>query len=252
MSEDVRLGSNYNMADATGAKTAYNLARGMLGVVVPRYNGAMQVMGKSITWHTCREQFHANLITSRQKGFFYVTDPDHQSDVAHFMYHIENTLKLENKSWFKYTERGDAVWVEAENWWHQNPMRLQFFTICLRAALGWKRHRADLRNQLFSYHYASSTRDAVERFFNGYTWYTGSVVGWHRQFAGYSVPTSTAYIAKPTDSELKRLLVLPDYERKRRIEETAYFKWVNSGMPYDTSGRFYRDAEDEVNRQEAA
>ena len=244
MSDEPRIGGHRDLIKANGVYTA----RGAFGVPYMKMDVNTRVNVQTVQWYTCREQFHSYAVKNNVTDFYYTCDPDKQNDVAHFMYHIERWLKLENKSWFKYTEKNNILWVETEKWWTINQMRYQFFTICLRAALNWRRqNNSDLRYTLLQCPYAGSTVEAVDRFLAGYTWYTGTVVGWDKQFAGRLNSN-----IKPTTGELKRLLVLPDYERKRRIEEAAYFKWEAAGRPGGDSYHFYADAAREHDQREAA
>jgi len=244
MADDARIGGFRGLTDIG---VAYSQTVGSFGIVSGRLNQQTLVVNPVTTWYTtCREQFHSFGTAQKCSDFFYVVNPDTQEDVAHFMYHIERWLKLENKSWFKYTEKNSIIWIEAEKWWTINPMRYQFFTICLRAALNWRRRfNADLRQTLNSYIYARETPEAVDRFLAGYTWYTGNVVGWKKQFFGTG-STGPGHVEKPTVSQLNKLLVLPDYERERRIKESAYFKWEKDGCPTCDSNYYLQMAAREV------
>lgn len=246
MSDEPHIGGVKNVIVNAGASPGYAGARGAFGTMASRTLSNGRTL-PYVSWWTCREQFHTFCNNHKTTEFYYRVDDNCGPDTAHFILRIEKHLGLQYKSRFQYTDRANVIWCQPERWWLINPMRFQFFSICLRASLNWRRHEnKDLRYILNLYAYAAETPAAVDRFLAGYTWYTGSVVGWKKQFTG----THTSPPTPITPQALKRLLVLPDYERERRIKEAAYFKWMAAGQPEGAS--FYDEAAREHDAREAA
>jgi len=197
--------------------------------IAPGYFGVI-AGNQPIRWYHCRENFHTIGDPERVCKYFYGHTPNNVNgsgkgtDVANFIYHLENCLGLVNKSSFHYTQDQGVCCVQMAAWWADQRMRCNFFSMALRASLLWNRQaRQDMRTVLLMQPYAATTVNAVDRFLGGCTHYTGNIVGWHRSFTGYyngNVP--------PTVAQLNALLVKPihtDKERYEEIQKMAYYEW---------------------------
>lgn len=189
--------------------------------------------GNTITWNRCREAFHAYADLVRQREYFFWHSVNWGPNVAALVNHVENHLRLGDKSTFSYTQKPTVTYVRVSPWWVTQPMRHQFFTCCLRASLTFNRHKTrDWLNHLASYRYLGGTMPAVRRFLEGFTQYTGNITGWYRQFQN-------------NPGDLNTLLVRPDQENISRI---AYFKWLDAGQPHGRDQEFWAAAEAEYRR----
>jgi hypothetical protein len=189
-----------------------------------------------VTWQGCRDSFHVVADLVKLREYYYTHHANGGPDIADYIYRVESHLGIKEKTKFQYTENNKVSWVIASPWWVCNQMRNSFFTICLRAALLWRRNaNMNWRDVLFLQNYAATTRKAVERFLDGYTHYTGLIRGWARQFTGYDQGSP------PTATQLEGLLIT----QKEVVEKMAYFKWVNAGKPQDCQDRFWDEAEKE-------
>jgi hypothetical protein len=203
-------------------------------------NGYFGVVDKNaITWYGCRETFHTRIDPVKLREYYYVNNMENagataaragsatSTDVAHFMYKIEKHLDVE-KSNFMFTDNKTVMWVSASPWWVENPMRHAFFTVALRAALKWDRTKStNWKEVLLSHPYANETREAVERFLEGNTEYTGNVRGWKRQFS-----LADRHLIPNQETDIIKLLKLPEEEKNKRISKIAYGTWEKLGKPY--------------------
>jgi hypothetical protein len=81
------------------------------------------------------------------------------------------------------TQRKTISHILPSDFWVNCPMRRSLFSILLRVAL---KYEGDFDEAVEKNHYAQKTKPAIERFFAGYTHYTGRMTGWCDQFAGRS------------------------------------------------------------------
>ena len=200
-------------------------------------------LATKISWFGCREGFHTYANPIRQGNFYFVHYGNRGVDVAHFIYRLESMLNITHKSLFKYTDNAAICYVRTAPWWLDQPMRYSFFTIAMRAALNWQRQqKMDWRTVMLSQIYAGATPHAVDRFLAGYTYHTGTAIGWNNEFTGHLKGR------KLTQAELESLLIKPrftDGERFAFIEKLAYAKWEAAGRPNSDGSDFWKKAEDE-------
>jgi hypothetical protein len=98
---------------------------------------------------------------------------------------------------FAPTNRNSVTWLKVSPWWSEQAMRRSLLTALLRASQIYIPAHDNFEESLWSCRYLKHTQAAVKRFLSGYTWYTGRVCGWDRQFR---------YV---TSEQLKKLLVKP-------------------------------------------
>lgn len=164
-------------------------------------------------WVSCRENFHAKtVIRNKCREYFYCGNPN---VVANFIWYLEQHLGLPEKTHFMFTDKIDTVALKLAQWWVDNPMRHQFFTIALRASLGSAYSWID---RLRGYSYALHTTAAVNRFLDGYTWFVPNKhIGWVQCFGSILGDTH----------KLKQILVADQL----KLQRLAYFKWEQAGKP---------------------
>lgn len=168
---------------------------------------------RACPFHSCRDQFHKAfascsnvLLVHYNRGAF----------VAEFIGRIEEILKLRNKTEVGPTQRRIICWLEVAPFWMAQSMRRSLFTSLLRAAT---EYTGDFEKAIESQKYLRETNLALERFFAGYTHYTGRLYGWYNVFGPKIIHTYTTYGAwsirrverrvERQENEIKHLLVKP-------------------------------------------
>jgi hypothetical protein len=129
-------------------------------------------------WQDCREIWHSE---NKNLKFFFFSHPSGTGkNAARFMEKFEKKVDA-TPSRMGLTQRKTISWVEPSAWW-QSSMRRSLYTILLRSAPAYKPNKDNFRQALYSNEYAEATEEAVERFLDGYTYYTGRTRGWYKQF----------------------------------------------------------------------
>jgi hypothetical protein len=152
-------------------------------------------------WYFCRDLFHGQLYNCGL--FFFSHDVTKGHCVAAFMRAVEEILEVYPKSDFGPTQRKTIMWVKPSRWWTVRAMRRSLFTILLRAGAEYNPNKDNFNEALFSDPYTMGTQYATQRFFAGYTVYTGKKRGWYNQFRIY------AEYGVPNEKEIDKLLVKP-------------------------------------------
>jgi hypothetical protein len=150
-------------------------------------------------WITCREEFH-NYNRRRLRFYFcHRFRPLIGRNISEFFDKIEDRLKLveKDRSRFGPTDKEDVTWVEMSEWWKCHSMRRSLFTALLRQSIDYNA-QAESNNfdaVLYEGQYTSGTRAALNRFFEGNTYYWGGHCGWVQAFnpsewdwVGYTKP----------------------------------------------------------------
>jgi hypothetical protein len=124
-------------------------------------------------WYFCRESFHIhfNDHNKRPKQFLLFVD-DNGEAVERFIKKAEKRLHVDVPTEILgFKNCRNVVCVRFSPWWKQNEARWQLFTILLRCGLDYHGH---FNNALWNSAdgYTEQTREAVERFFDGYTHFT--------------------------------------------------------------------------------
>lgn len=147
-------------------------------------------------WIFCRE-----VITSKLKGarrLLFRHRKRHGKNVAMFIAKVEEKLNINPRTKFGPTQRNNIMWLRVSPWWTSSSMKISLFTALLRAGQNYSLATDNFEKALYSIVYTRKTKAAIERFFNGYTRYTGNIRGWHTQFTKVL-----------TEEHLCRLLVAP-------------------------------------------
>lgn len=149
------------------------------------------VFSRNIHWIHCREIFHREYdFLPFLKGFYFITGGkdwgyearnQKKENVIKFIEQAEKHLGVHFRTQFFDTDNEKVLWVKPGFFWRRQWMRMSLFTILLRASMSYDA-KEDWRACLMRQTYARSTRPAIERFFDGYTFYTGYRRGWYRAF----------------------------------------------------------------------
>lgn len=132
--------------------------------------------------YRCREDFH-KFCRKLNYMAFVLNKHTCLQYVAAFIDRIETVTGVRHETVFAPTNRNNVVWLNVSPWWSEQSMRRNVFTAFLRASQNYIPVRDNFEEALWSCNYLDRSRDAVKRFLRGYTWYTGRVCGWYRQFA---------------------------------------------------------------------
>lgn len=144
------------------------------------------ITGERISWTTCRDIFESWCgIYSIKEFYFQRILTSEMEKVAKFIEIVENKLKLsqEQRTIFRPTNESCVVQINwGKNFWHCNPLRRSLFTALLRASNTF--NGSNFEEALWSQHYLNTTKKAVEKFLNGYTFYVrrNDKGGWHATF----------------------------------------------------------------------
>ena len=132
---------------------------------------------------TCRDRFHGNN-TSRLGDVLMAHPPGMGKNILLFINAIEQRMGHAILTQGGPTNLKNASWFAPADFWRRNAMRRSLFTILLRNGREYQPRNKNVEEALYSQYYTSSTRPAIERFLNGFTWYSGSSSGWYQQFSG--------------------------------------------------------------------
>lgn len=159
------------------------------GYIYAEAEGAFGYICKSngelyIEWYTCREEFYNEQKHRRRKDMLFSSK--YNLRVISFMKEVEKRLKLPKKDRLKITEMtagrtGNCLYIEISLFWMKKMHRRSLLTALLRAGTNYT---GNFQNALYSVEYLSRTREAVEKFFKGYTEYNTDVcfTGWQDEF----------------------------------------------------------------------
>lgn len=155
-------------------------------------------------WLYCREYFQ-----DESKGinqFLFCHSKDKIKNIFAFINKIENVLKINKFSLMGPTQRKNVSWIKPSNWWLRTSMKRSLFTALLRCGQRYNPQIDNFEEALFSYFYTKDTKQAVKRFLQGNTKYTGKKKGWYNQFKwGYK----THNYQKIGLKEINKLLIKP-------------------------------------------
>lgn len=151
-------------------------------------------------WMYCRENFHE---ISKCTTRFLFSHPKHKGYcIASFFNEIEDLLNVKKRSFFGPTQRKTITWVKMSEWWKPQ-MKRSLFTAFLRCGANFRWNNENnieaVCDAIESTKYTRDTMNAILRFLEGNTRYTGNVNGWYTQFKKF----------EPTEEEIKKLLVAP-------------------------------------------
>lgn len=150
-------------------------------------------------FESCRESFHSKWVASTDNILFRA-NPNEIESVANFIWRIEGILETVKRTRIGPCNRAGYIWVHVSTFWLRHPMRRSFFTAALRAGRSYHPEFDDFEKALHSVTYFAATPNvtvAVKKFLAGFTWYTGTSVGWYNAFYD------------KTDEAIEKLLVRP-------------------------------------------
>jgi hypothetical protein len=205
-------------AEVYGKAKHFNVVGGAPGWFRPILLGLAGSREPNWEWYSCRERFHNNHFPNGEQ-FLYGVSSGKGVDVARFMWKVEKRLGLEERSEFAATQRSDVIFVLPCDWWRKHgEMRMQFFSIAIRAALEAKPTDTALAG-LKRHPYFRRTWPAVRRFMDGHTKFrTRNVSGWVRDFR---VSPRLAKKGITLKSLAESSLNLPERVRKYRPKRAA-------------------------------
>jgi len=141
-------------------------------------------------WLDCREDFDRAWRQSKSTIFFFKDDDEQNkrrhgksARVAAFINEVETRLKVRPRTqFFAFKNTRNVTGIQFSNWWKENHARRQLFTILLRCGINFT--GKNFQNALFSdeEEYMKGTREAVERFFEGYTHCRRRLCDWNGWF----------------------------------------------------------------------
>lgn len=139
-------------------------------------------------FYTCREEFHEeNMNRDNKNKTILFTHNRKFKELSRFLSIIENKLKIApTKQSIVHDTHDKASLIEISDWWNQNEIRQQFFTILIRAACNFKMINTpqEIERTLKSNRYFDKTYVAVELFINGFNKQNSSddIDGWYYTF----------------------------------------------------------------------
>jgi len=173
-------------------------------------------------WVYCRESFHNDSTSMNQLLFCHSKDKG--KNIACFINELEDRLKHKNKTVCGPTKFNKVMWINPSSFWKKQTLRRSLFTALLRAGQKYNPAINNFETALFSHEYIRQTRNAVEWFLKGNTWYSknDSNNQWKSTFVGLST------------EEVKKLL------SKKPVKKESLFQFA-----IDKLGMCYESLEDE-------
>jgi hypothetical protein len=157
------------------------------------------------SWEKCREDFYAFTKDEKLTRLLFSAPPIKHTAIAAFFEKLETRLGVQPRTQFGRTQIENVIWIRPSVWWTGMGMRRSLFTAFLRGSIKYSRYKKNFEEAMYSEKYLDQTREAVGRFLEGYTCYTGNVVGWHSQF----YDGGQWMKGKPDEKRLQKLLVRP-------------------------------------------
>lgn len=120
---------------------------------------------------TCRDRFQARSEYESFVDFYFCHRPGRSDDVIEFMKMVELVAKVEEEDALviSKTDLDNVVHVRMSKWWKQR-VRRSLLTAFLRCSDAFKeRSGPSFVKTIFSRTYTEETREAIERFLDGYT-----------------------------------------------------------------------------------
>ena len=119
-------------------------------------------------WEHCRDAVHHEY---HHADFFYCAgNEENAANTIAFVRRIERKLKLKEnrKAAFRSTDHPGIIHVSLSKWWSTD-LRRSVFTALLRAGKNYNQNKDNWRATLMKSWYFSTTKDAINRFLEGYT-----------------------------------------------------------------------------------
>lgn len=152
--------------------------------------GAFSIEGDPLDWIGCRDYFFSKFQEDTESFYFSIYPETHER-VAAFIHRTEDILEIEAQSAFGRTNRSYVLWVRPSMFWRKCMVRRSLLTILLRAGLNYSPESDNYEDALYSEEYIVETKDAVLRFFFGFTQFVpraNNFRGWRSCFQGMDIP----------------------------------------------------------------
>lgn len=149
----------------------------------------------ALEWLYCREYFQDE--SQGIKRILFCHKECRSKNIAGFLFRVEETLCLSEKSVLGPTQRYNVSWISVSPWWTKTSMRRSLFTIMLRCGQAYDLKSENFDEALLSVTYARNTQYAIRRFLDGYTKYAGNTKGWNNQFKLASDDLVDKLLVKP-------------------------------------------------------
>lgn len=182
---------------------------------------------KALNWHNCREKFLACFF-SNSKGFFFSHINNNNEDIAGFIIKCEKIIqnsdnRIFENTYFKKTCDEKIIWIQPSCFWLDCIIKRSLLTLLLRCSLNYKISEDNFDNCFFSEEFkenklARDTKNAIIRFFHGFTEFTGSQLispdtdnqsiikqGWHFEFTERPLLYLKQKLQKPFNKKSKNI-----------------------------------------------
>lgn len=183
---------------------------------------------KALSWQHCREKFLASFYC-KSKGFFFSHFHNTNEDIAGFIIKCEKIIQYSDNrifenTIFKKTSDEKIIWIQPSKFWLECIIKRSLLTLLLRCSLNYKITEDNFDECMFSEKFcenilARETKDAIVRFFHGFTKYSGnqniteesnnqSIIkqGWHFEFMGKPLYYLKQTLIKPNTKNIKNIL----------------------------------------------
>lgn len=192
------------------------------------YFAVEELYPKALNWQNCREKLLANFL-NKSRGLFFTHYNNLSEDIATFITKCENILQNSNEeikfkyTLFKKTNYKNITWIKPSEFWLDCIFKKSLFTLLLRCSLNYKTTNNNFDECMFSEKYeenklARETKDAILRFFYGFTEYKGnqhvtvnientSIIkqGWHFEFQNRTLCYLKQVLQKPLNYKSKNI-----------------------------------------------
>ena len=168
-------------------------------------------------WDKCREQF-AKKFKNTTKGIFYSVSYEKINAVPHFIRDTEAFLDISEFTKYYRTNKDNVVYMQVSSFWKNCYMKRSLFTLLCRRGLEYNRKNWErfLLGEISdtgkleidsNYDMAKKTRNAILRFFLGFTKYVGDLNHLQRDH----FPEKHGWVLESSDKNndyIKNVLVL--------------------------------------------
>jgi hypothetical protein len=142
------------------------------------YNEYPYVVKPYVEWYNCRDSFHSQYSKAFERSFYYVCNLNW---LRRFVKHVENKLNINRRTKIYKTSIPDVATITPATFWLKQEMRTSLFSLMLRSGLQYDGSQPWLKC-LYNHPYIFYTKEAVDRFLEGYNHYRGKEESWWRQF----------------------------------------------------------------------
>lgn len=151
--------------------------------IVSKHPVANTLTHQVLNTYTCRETFATQWGRAVRNGsdkMSLTASTKNRKKIVKFFEKLEDKLELKVRTTFHYiANRSTGLIIEPSKWWLRSAMRRSIFTIFLRAG---KHYKSNFDAAIQSQQYFQRTKNAVNRFLDGHTYYRGRSGGWVNVF----------------------------------------------------------------------